>query len=40
LVSAYFKSAELGFMVLARRNFIEDYFMDWNLKEVRQQGLT
>jgi hypothetical protein len=26
----------MGFVVLARRNFIEEYFKDW--KEVRQQG--
>jgi hypothetical protein len=37
--SSDYKSAQIGFMVLARRNFIEEYFMDWNPKEVRQQGL-
>jgi hypothetical protein len=40
IINFWFVVAELGFWLLARRNFIEEYFQDWNPKEVRLQGLN
>ncbi|KAF6261171.1 hypothetical protein COO60DRAFT_812564 [Scenedesmus sp. NREL 46B-D3] len=38
IINFWFVAAEVGFMVLARRNFIKEYYQDWSPKEVRQQG--